>query len=177
MKISEILKKYDTDKDKRNHMYGRAYDAVLEKFDRNAKLDIAEIGVLYGESIRAWRECFPNANITGVDIVDLVENKLEDVEYVISDVRRYIPDKRFDIVIDDGSHKINDVMFTIKHFQLKPGGVMVIEDCNRPYTLFEKIKKKTKNSIECIDLRELGQSRHIDDFLIVLRNYGYYETL
>ena len=175
--ISEILKKYDTDKNKRNHMYGRVYDSILRPFDRNAKLDIAEIGVLFGESIRAWRECFPNANLMGIDILDNVENKLEDVEYVISDVRRFIPEKKFDIVIDDGSHKINDIMFTVKHFQLKVGGVMIIEDCNRPYLLFEKLKKKTKYSIECIDLREVGSSKHIDDFLIVLRNYGYYEKI
>ena len=155
-------------------MYGPVYDSVLSHFDRNAKLDIAEIGVLYGESLRAWRECFPNANITGVDIVDNVENKINDVEYVISDVREYQPNKRFDIVIDDGSHKINDVMFTVKHFKLKVGGVMIIEDCNRPYMLFDKIKEKTKYSIECIDLREISRGPHHDDFLIVLRNYGYF---
>ena len=175
--ISEILKKHDTDKNKRNHKYGLAYDGILSPFNREGKLDIVEIGILYGESIRAWRECFPNANITGIDIIDNVENKINDVSYIIEDVKNTSFNEPFDIVIDDGSHRINDVLYTVENFKLKVGGVMIIEDCRKPDVWYEKIKEKTKYSIECIDLREFSRGPYHDDFLIVLRNYGYYKKI
>jgi len=173
--ISEILRKYKTDKNRRIHNYGLAYDGILRHFDRNAKLDIVEIGVLYGESIKAWRECFPNANITGIDIEEDCIDKIDDVTYIIDDVRNVKPNKPFDIIIDDGNHMLKYVYSTIENFKLKVGGVMVIEDCRNPELWYEKIKERTKYSMECIDLRDKGRSRYRDNFLIVLRNYGYYD--
>ena len=175
-KISQILTKYETDKNlcrKNAHCYGMAYDQIFKAFDRNAKLEIIEIGTEYGESLLAWREYFPNANISGIDNVDKVENKHEKIDYIISDVKNFKPDKELDIVIDDGSHKLSDVLCTVNNFKLKLGGVMIIEDAQAPVHWFEAIQKITKYSIETIDLREMYGQR--DDFVIVLRNYGYFD--
>ena len=171
-KISQILSEHDTDKNKNTkkaHCYGFAYDQLFKSFDREAKLDIIEIGTEYGESLLAWREYFPNANITGVDIIDKVENKRPDINYIISDVNDLKLDKEYCIVIDDGSHKLKDAVYTVENFKLKVGGVMVIEDCQAPNHWFEKIRSVTNYSVEGIDLRSVNQ-RH-DDYLIVLRNY------
>lgn len=176
MKISKVLEKYDTDKNKNLkdwHCYGKAYDHIFRSFNRKDKLDIIEIGTEYGESLLAWREFFPNANITGVDNVDSVEKKRDDIEYIISDVKKLKPKKEFDIVIDDGSHKLSDVLHTVWHFRLKVGGVMIIEDVQAPDHWYEKIKKNTRYHIETIDLRHINKQH--DDFLIVLHNYGYHE--
>ena len=181
MKISEILTKlggdgeFSTDKNrcrKWGHCYGKAYDHIFKSFDRKAKLDIVEVGTEWGASLLAWRMFFPNANITGIDIVDMVKDKLPDVEYIISDVKDFKPEKEFDIVIDDGSHKLSDVLHTVWHLRLKVGGVMIIEDCQAPDHWYEKIRKNTTYSIETIDLRHIYKQH--DDFLIVLRNYGYH---
>lgn len=174
MKISKILSKYDTDKntcERRGHCYGKAYDGIFRSFDRTTKLDLIEIGIENGASLLVWREFFPNASITGVDIKDMVENKHPDVEYIIEDVKNMSPEQEYDIVIDDGSHKLKDVVHTVRNFKLKEGGVMVIEDAQAPEHWFQKIRKETKYTIELIDLRGLWNPR--DDFLIVLRNYGY----
>ena len=182
MRISEILtkyisdnkKKHGTDKnkcDKLSHCYGLAYDGIFKPFDRNAELDIIEIGIEFGDSLLAWKEFFPNANISGIDIKDKVENKRNDIEYIFIDVRDFKPSKEYDIVIDDGSHKLKDVIYTVKNFKLKRGGVMIIEDCQAPNHWFEAIKKNTKYSIECIDLRQVN--KRYDDYLIILRNHGY----
>ncbi|MCL4416328.1 MAG: class I SAM-dependent methyltransferase [Actinobacteria bacterium] len=174
--ISQILTEHKTDKNlcrKGGHCYGLAYDYIFKSFDKNAKLSIVEIGTEYGASLLAWREFFPNAKITGIDIEDKVVNKDENVEYIISEIKEFKPDKEFDIVIDDGSHKLSDVLCTVKNFRLKVGGIMVIEDCQAPAHWYEAIKKRTKYAIEAIDLR--GVYGQHDDFLIVLRNYGYYQ--
>ena len=183
MKISEILTKYawtsdnthGTDKNrckKWGHCYGKAYDHIFEKFNKDDKLDIVEIGIEYGASLIAWKEFFPNANVAGIDIEDKVKNKRDNIEYIISDFKDAEVKKEYDIVIDDGSHRLSDVIKAMKKFKLKEGGVMIIEDCKAPAHWFEKIKKNTKYTIELIDLREMYKTH--DDYLIVLRNYGYF---
>ena len=173
MKISEILKKYDTDKNTK-HCYGKFYDRLFRSFDRNADLDIIEVGIYYGESLLAWREFFPNAYITGLDIEDIVKKKDKSIEYDISDIKDFNTAIEYVIVIDDGSHKLPDVLATIKNLQLKDGGVMVIEDLQRRKYLLRHIAKavRKKYSLEYINLRSVR--RRNDDFLIVLRNYGYF---
>lgn len=176
MKISEILTRYSTDKnrcDKRSHCYGLAYDHLFSKFDREAELDIIEIGTEFGASLDAWREFFPNANISGVDIEDKVDDKVPSINYIISDVKDMKPEELYDIVIDDGSHKLYDVKHVVDNFKLKVGGIMVIEDCQAPNHWFRAVRKRTDYTIELIDLRKGPNSR--DDFMIVLHNYGYYE--
>ncbi len=131
MKISEILATYDTDKIVGHH-YGDAYDKLFRAFDRNAKLNILEVGTQKGGSLCAWQEYFPNARITGVDIVDVVkpEYRREGIRYIVSDIKDWKTDETFDIVIDDGSHFADDVSYAIDYFKdkLNSGGLMVVED-------------------------------------------------
>ena len=132
-----------------------------------------EVGIEYGGSLLAWKEFFPNANVAGLDIVDKVEKKIPGIEYIICDVKEFKPKKEYDIVIDDGSHKLNDVLCTVRNFKLKVGGVMILEDVQRKDYWLKHITSSTKHSIETIDLKKM-HGQH-DDFLIVLRNYGYYQ--
>lgn len=173
MKISEVLAQFETDKhknEKKGHCYGYVYDQLFKQFDRNAELNILEIGSQFGYSLLAWRTYFPNARITGVDIKDQVENKREDINYVISDVKKLKPAEEFDIIIDDGSHKWRDILYTIKNFKIKTGGLMIIEDCKPDKNYHaEELKKATNYTVEEIDLRGV-HGRH-DDFLVVLRKY------
>ncbi len=182
MKISEILKElgkdgvFSTDKNrdrKYGHCYGKVYDYLFRLFDRDAKIDIIEVGVEHGASILAWRKFFPNANIIGVDIKDKVKEKLPNVEYVICNIKDYKPKKKFDIIIDDGSHRLQDVLRTVQNIKLKEGGIMILEDVQRKDYWLKHIRSVTKYTIEPIDLKRV-HGQH-DDFLIVLRNYGYYQ--
>lgn len=141
--ITEILKKYDTDKESFHH-YGKPYEEIFSKFNREDKLNILEVGTQKGGSLLAWREYFPNANVYGVDIIDIVsdEYKKDTVTRVISDIKEWKNDIEWDIVIDDGSHHISDLAWVIAHYsvKLKIGGVMVIEDVRNPSLLFRVIE-------------------------------------
>ena len=158
MKISEILAKYDTDKVK-DHHYGDAYDDLFSKFDRNAPLNILEIGTQKGGSLCAWQDYFLNAKITGVDIVDVVnpEYKREGITYIVSDIKDWKTDEMYDIIIDDGSHFESDVVWVIKYFtkNVKENGLMIIEDIqdSRYWGQYE--------------LRRCGEK--YDDLLLIIR--------
>jgi len=142
MKISEILAKYETDKEW-YHRYGRAYDHIFTNFDKNAPLNILEVGTQKGGSLLAWKEFFPNANVTGVDIVDVVPDKyrLDTVTRLIADIKDVRFEGNFDIVIDDGSHYLADVVYVISQYivKLNRGGVMIIEDVRNPELLRQVI--------------------------------------
>lgn len=172
--ISSILKKHGTDKVTAHH-YGEAYDEVLSKFNREDKLNILEIGTQKGGSLKAWKEAFPNSKVTGLDIVDVVEEKDKDIDYVICDVKYYQTDELFDIVIDDGSHFLRDVVPAVAYFtqRLKPGGIMIIEDVQYAEAWLPVIhnilspvhdyNKGLKFQTQCFDARSSGLT---DDFLI-----------
>ena len=170
MEISEILKKYNTDKNKEthdSHCYGKTYDNIFKKY--KGKIDLLEIGIQYGESLLAWREYFPKANITGVDIADNVANKQEGINYIFADIKDF-KGKEYDLVIDDGSHILSDVLWVVENIRLKKGGTMIIEDCQEPEIWLGEIKKISPYKVKAIDLRQING--RYDDYLIILQ----YET-
>lgn len=137
MKISEILEKYGKDTDKLwHHRYGEAYDSLFSRFDREAKLNILEVGTQKGSTLLAWKEYFPNANVIGVDIVDVVPEKYrkDNVTRIIADIKKVDFDEGFDIIIDDGSHYLGDMVYVVaNHFMtMKDKGVMILEDVRFP---------------------------------------------
>ncbi len=141
--ITEILSSFETDK-VYHHRYGAAYQDIFNKFNRNAALNILEVGTQKGGSLLAWKEYFPNANVYGVDIVDVVPEKyrLDTVTRIISDIKDWKNDIKWDIVIDDGSHYLPDVVYVISQYlhKLNDKGIIVIEDVRFPNLMFGVIK-------------------------------------
>lgn len=199
MKISEILLKYQTDKnhatikniynnlDERiiidnaqptiGHSYGAAYDEIFDTFDKKSHLNILEIGIQKGGSLVAWKEFFPNANIYGVDIVDniLDEYRNSNFHYIISDIKsdftkNKLQNLNFDIIIDDGSHLLNDVIFVINTYlnSLNINGYFIVEDCQNPEHWIDEIKKIIPNNYEFF-IKDLRQNIAYDNFLIILK--------
>lgn len=162
MKISKILEQYETDK-VGHHGYGEVYDELFSKFDRLAELSILEVGIQKGGSLLAWREYFPNAKVTGVDIVDEIkpEYRRSDINYVISDIKDWQTDETFDIIIDDGSHFTDDVQFVIDHFKgkLREGGVMIVEDIQN-----ERVWERRYYTVRC--------GPHYDDVLLIIKRWN-----
>lgn len=142
--LDELAKKYGTDKSSEIHNYCNKYQKYLP-FKRYDELSILEIGVLDGKSLLTWRDFFYKANIVGIDInpdckqYENKENKISvEIGSQVDDVflndimREYGP---FDMILDDGSHMNEHVIFSFEHlFQsLKSGGVYVVEDCATSY--------------------------------------------
>jgi hypothetical protein len=144
--LSMLAMEHDTDKGAQ-HGYTSAYHRRFAEL-RTEPVSLLEIGVggyedpdAGGASLLMWRDYFPNGTIVGLDLYD--KTSLGDRIYLEkgdqSDPRvlnrlgeTYGP---FDIIIDDGSHKVDDVLqsWVTLWTYLKRGGWYVIEDLQTAY--------------------------------------------
>jgi hypothetical protein len=125
--------------------YLPVYDLYFLNF-RNKKINLLEIGVQNGGSLETWANYFKSANvILGLD-VDLkcrtLKFKSKKIKLVIGDINKRTTLKKitgltegFDIIIDDASHKSQDINNTFLNLypHLKPGGIYLIEDLHCSY--------------------------------------------
>jgi len=146
--LREIGLKYGTDKVQHGYMeiYWEYFSRLKEK-----EINILEIGVYGGSSIRTWREFFPNANVIGIDIEDKTsifhslggKNRFfladqgdeKHLDFICETIKRET-NSGFDIVIDDGSHFQHDMMASLGNIfpYMNSGGVYIIEDmCRAEY--------------------------------------------
>jgi hypothetical protein len=139
--LDEIALSYGTDKSSLSHNYTKLYTLYFESV-RNQPLNILEIGIDKGYSLKSWKEYFPNATITGLDILDLshfaedranvVVGSQSDIPFLQETNEKYGP---FDIIIDDGSHHNSDMKASFECLfpLLKEGGIYVVEDLHACY--------------------------------------------
>lgn len=137
-----IARECGTDKSSEIHDYCRKYEKYIP-FYREQNITILEIGVLNGESIRMWREYFPNAIIVGIDInpkckvheeegVFIEVGSQFDGDFLQEVIEKHGP---FDLIVDDGSHVNEHVIFSFEHLfpAVTSGGVYIVEDACTSY--------------------------------------------
>ncbi len=136
--LIDIGKKYPTNKNKSGFI--ELYNNFFPQF-RNKKINILEIGVDNGDSLRLWRDYFTEANICGIDIenknfkiknVEILYGDQTDYKFLKSVIKKF---KNFDIIIDDGSHKSKDIILSFKFLfnYLNDDGFYIIEDLQTSY--------------------------------------------
>ena len=139
--LDHLFKIYKTDKSSKSHGFADYYEKHLLSF-KNRKIVILEIGSLFGSSAAAFNSYFNNCKIYCLD--NHIENfnfKSKNLfpvlinssdENSIKKFYKKLPLKcpEFDIIIDDGSHRLRDIIYSLKyHFKhLKQNGFFVIED-------------------------------------------------
>ena len=103
--LTNLANHYRTDKGDIKHGYTYIYEQYLYQF-RDSKFNMLEIGVANGSSIQMWKDYFPNASITGLDIEESCSTLFYNeprVEIFIGDSNSYnFNDKSFQIILDDG---------------------------------------------------------------------------
>lgn len=128
--------RFGTDKSSLNHGYLRHYERIVQAH-RERPVTLLEIGVFRGASLAAWEEFFEQGTIVGVDINPACAQfaggrrhveigSQADRAVLVSLMDRWQPH----IVIDDGSHLADHVIFTFETVfpRLRGGGVYIIED-------------------------------------------------
>ena len=136
--LIDIGKKYPTSKNKFGFV--ELYDVFFKQY-QNKNINILEIGVDNGDSLRLWREYFSKANICGIDIkkkkfditgVEIMCGSQSDNSFLKSVVSKY---QNFDIIIDDGSHISKDIISSFKYLfnHLNRDGIYIIEDLQTSY--------------------------------------------
>lgn len=128
------------------HDYLPYYDLMFSQF-RDREVNIFEIGYQYKGSLRLWEKYFLYAKIKAIDNTEerpfikdakalnllteietgqRVTTEIKDSNSLTKKYFKEIPD----IVIDDGSHNLEDQLFIIRliYPMLKKGGLLIIED-------------------------------------------------
>ncbi len=130
--------------DKWEH-YIAIYSHELAPFlARRQPVRLLEVGVQNGGSLELWAKYLPEGSeIAGIDIDPAVRNLTFEgpVRVHVADatdsirIAEVFGDKYFDVIIDDASHKSNDVIATFSTLfeKLAPGGKYVIEDLHASY--------------------------------------------
>lgn len=150
--LGKLFNKYGSDKDRNG--YTHFYEPLFKNL-RMKSISLLEIGIgtlipgapssmvgyhlegyAPGGSLRAWRDYFPTADVTGVDIQPDTQFSEERITtHLASSMNRQevdaaLKEKNFDIIIDDGSHYDEHQVQTLKNLwhRLNPGGFYIIED-------------------------------------------------
>ena len=129
------------------HGYSIFYEKKLEKF-KYKNLNILEIGSYAGASAAAFTKYFSNSRVYCFDInisnfkyksknievygVDI--NNKKKIEKILKKIFLEQKINHFDIIIDDGSHNLSDILIGFKYFfkYVKKKGLFVIEDFKYP---------------------------------------------
>jgi hypothetical protein len=158
--IDDLLNKHASDKQSQNG-YAPIYHALFKNL-RDAPVQLLEIGIgtllpnvycsMYGHdlpgyrqgaSLRAWRDYFanPEAHVYGMDVQPdtMIADEPRITTMLCNSVDKHSVrealalKKRFNIVVDDGSHIAEQQILTLKNIWpfLAANGLYVIEDVNR----------------------------------------------
>ena len=156
------------------HTYIDEYEKLLGQYRENST--VLEIGICQGESLKMWEEYFINSNVYGIDITDqyikdlIAENKYNIIigDASSENILKHLNDLIFDVIIDDGSHLINDQInsFNILKNRMKPNGIYIIEDVNNLDSTIDTYKK-LHNNVEIIDNRHI--KNRFDDVLVIYK--------
>ena len=134
--ISKIFSKY-------SNIHKVKYTDFYQRYFANLDPKILlEIGVLKGDSLRAWEDIFPNCKVIGIDINPLCKTEnpklnifignQKDTDFLSTIINEVgLPN----IVIDDGGHKRSEQIETFKFLfpKLGSGSIYIIEDLQTNY--------------------------------------------
>lgn len=122
--------------DKTHHGYLPLYEKWFSSLQTES-FSLLEIGVGGGESLKMWRDAFPNAQIFGIDISQYCYLEGEPrITTIIGDAgnRHFLKNmmsiSNLKIVVDDAGHQYDQQVESFKFFspQLPVGGFYVVED-------------------------------------------------
>ena len=129
-RIAKIISSYPSGKQKYLDFYSRYFENLNPKV-------LLEIGVFKGDSLRTWKEVFPQCKVHGIDIdtktltwspeLSIFIGNQKDTSFIDSVLSKIgFPD----IVIDDGGHKRSEQITSLSYIfpKLWPDSIYIIED-------------------------------------------------
>jgi len=153
MKLTDIHTQFKTDKGTA-HSYIDWYEQTFSD-RRTEELNVLEIGVLFGGSLKMWEKYFENSQIYGVEDFSQKDGQWHyqyepvDGDAVMADVNSHqritlfnfdcenptlieghLQELSFDIIIDDANHQLTQQMKNFENYfpYLNDGGIYICED-------------------------------------------------
>ena len=152
--LDELFHHYGSDKadifkkkNQHGHGFSNFYEKKLKRF-KNNKINILEIGSFAGASAAAFVKYLPNSQVFCFDInisnfkyksknihvfgVDI--NNEKRIKKILNTIFTNYRFEKFDLVVDDGSHNLKDILTAFKLFFkiLKKESLYIIEDFKHP---------------------------------------------
>lgn len=140
--LLDLMLKHQTDK--ALHRFDLAYALMFGEDRRSRVTNVLELGIKKGASLRVWEEYFPNARIFGVDLNPKFTQPPKLTAQYSARTRIFLGSQtdervlaevcgiagRFDLVIDDASHRSDDQVASLRYLWpfVKDDGVYAIED-------------------------------------------------
>lgn len=156
------------------HSYIDLYEKYMQKTD---SINLLEIGIQCGYSLKMWNEYFTNSNIYGVDIT-LQFNRFAELKNLFefdATIAENIPDSimsiEFDYIIDDGSHMLKDQInsFNIFFPLLKNDGQYFIEDIDGDLSLLHIVNHLRKKNISYTIEDVRAKKGRFDDIMVIAK--------
>lgn len=166
---------------KSEHTYMPNYERLLKPL-RDEPINLLEIGICNGGSLKTWLAIFPNAYVYGVDVVNNVRWTHERCTIHVCDqfsdrLATLFPPESLDVVIDDGSHVFHHQTKARESLwpALKPGGWYFVEDIIdlndirywatfERFAVFTRFMRRINN-----ETRQFDQRHSLDDVLVAIR--------
>ena len=152
--LEELFHYYGSDKAnifKKTQDQGHGFSGFYTQHLKHLKqreIKILEIGSFAGASAAAFSKYFKKSNIYCFDInisnfvylsknihvYGLNINNEDEVKKILKKIDLESNSNFFDIIIDDGSHYLSDILFSLKTLfrYVKKGGIYIIEDFKHP---------------------------------------------
>ena len=132
---------------KPGHGFSIYYEKKLEKY-KNKNINILEIGSYAGASAAAFTKYLPKSKVYCFDVnISNFKYKSENINVygidinnqkkVVKTLNKIFSEQnftQFDLIIDDGSHNLSDILVSLKFFfkYVKNKGLYIIEDYKHP---------------------------------------------
>ena len=189
LSLTEIGDFFKTDKAS-DHKFTYFYEEKLKHL-REHDVNLFEIGIYHGASLKTWKNYFHNGNIFAIDIENLKKYEEDRVSIEQCDqtdhlkINTIFPNTKFDIIIDDGGHSMFQQQFSLISVfnRLKKGGLYILEDLHTSlsyhyYYNNDLTKKTTLNLMENFENKEesfSGFHVHQDNIKSIYDNIEYCE--
>lgn len=184
MKFTELqasnINLYNTDKCGESplwdsHLFGEYYDDTFQDIKDN-KLNILEIGIQFGGSVRLLHDYFQNSEIHCIDIHDRWNNadimdypRLHRHYFNAYDIDNTISrlGTTFDIIIDDGPHTLESQIYFIENMGklLNDGGILILEDV--PVSKIDLLTSLIKTEYKVFNWYDIN--KRFDDVIIEIK--------
>jgi len=138
------------------HGFAKFYEKKLKKLKKKT-FNMLEIGTWEGASTASFSLYFPKSFVYGIDRNYRFKYKSKNIKFLncniknksdLKEFERKFKNKKFQVIIDDGSHLLNDMIFSLKFFfkYLDKKGIYVIEDFNAP-VYFKELNDGKENEL------------------------------
>ena len=152
--LDELFHHYGSDKanifkktNSQGHGFSKFYTQNLDKL-KDKEIKILEVGSFAGASAAAFSKYFKNSSIycfdvnisnfifssKSIHVYGLDINNIKKLKETLEKINIQTNSNYFDIIIDDGSHYLSDILFSLKNLfkYVRKGGLYIIEDFMHP---------------------------------------------